>query len=110
MPSPSIMLTSSSQTHSAKRMGLAQPGDEPEHKKLRQNQPSSSPSVKSSRKDQFSSTSKSASLKRASRTSGKNRQPAQRASAGTSNIASTRVSSSRQSWRKYEDDDEYITM
>jgi len=110
MPSPSIMPTSSSQIHSTKRMGSAQPGDEPAHKKLRQNQPSSSSSVKSSRKDQFSFTSKSASLKRASRTSGKSRQPAQTASAGTSNIASTRVSSSRQSWRKYEDDDEYITM
>jgi hypothetical protein len=107
MPSPSVM-TPSDQTHSTKRIGLAQPDDEPEYKKPRQNQPSSSLSVKSSRKDQVSSTSKSPSLKRTSRTSGKNRQPAQRASAGTSNVASTRASSSRQSRRKAGEHEEYI--
>jgi hypothetical protein len=119
MPSPSV---TSDQTHSTKRMGLAQPGDEPEHKKprqnqptssssvkpSRQNQPTSSSSVKPSRKDQVSSTSKSASLKKACRTSDKNRQPAQRAGAGTSTVASTRASSSRKSRRKYGDDDEFI--
>jgi hypothetical protein len=108
MPSPSVMLTSSDQTHSTKRMGPAQPGDEPERKKSHQNQPSSSSSVKPSRKDQVSSTSKSASLKKPSRTSGKNHQPAQRASAGTSNVASTRASSSKQRRRKCGDDEKYI--
>jgi hypothetical protein len=108
MPPPSVIPTPSDRTRPTKRMGLAQPGDEPERKKSRQNQPSSSSSVKPSRKDTVSSTSKPASLKTPSRTSSKNRQP--RASAGTSNATSTRTSSSKQRQRKHGDgdDDEYI--
>ena len=105
MPSPSI---TSDQTHSTKRTGLAQPGDEPKRKKPRQNQPTSSSSVEPPRKDQVSSTSTPTSLKKQSRTSGRNPQPARKASAGTSTVASMRASSSKKGQCKYSDDEEFI--
>jgi len=48
------------------------------------------------------------SLKKRSRTPGRNPQPARKASAGTSTVASTRASSSKKGRHKYSDDEEFI--